>query len=320
MSDVKRRMIRSCVASIILALVISACAIEGASSGSTGQIARLTPTATPSVATAASGQLVFVRYNVALQDDEVFIIGADGTGERRLLAGAHQCPRWSPDGKWISMSGAMAPAFVGPEGAGLRELTSPDGHLILGCGTWSADGSRYFSEAWDDSDPSRSGIYSFDVADGGNLRRVTTPPEEGWDGVLDVSPDGEWLAFTRAGALYVVGADGGEPRLLADGFESGAWSPDGRTILTDADGSLYLITMDNGSVRELASESPNFADAYGARWSPDGTHVAFSMVSPGPYADIYAMRLDGTELRRLTHSPEESNELGAWSVAPTGAS
>ena len=285
-------MIRSCVASIILALVISACAIEGASSGSTGQIARLTPTATPSVATAASGQLVFVRYNVALQDDEVFIIGADGTGERRLLAGAHQCPRWSPDGKWISMSGAMAPAFVGPEGAGLRELTSPDGHLILGCGTWSADGSRYFSEAWDDSDPSRSGIYSFDVADGGNLRRVTTPPEEGWDGVLDVSPDGEWLAFTRAGALYVVGADG----------------------------SLYLITMENGSVRELASESPNFADAYGARWSPDGTHVAFSMVSPGPYADIYAMRLDGTELRRLTHSPEESNELGAWSVAPTGAS
>jgi Tol biopolymer transport system component len=271
------------------------------------------PSVEPTTEADVGGQLVFVRYNVALEDDEVFVIGADGTGERQLLEGPRQCPRWSPDGTQVAISGISAPAFVLADGNGLRELASPDGRLILGCGVWSPDGARYFSESWDDSDPSRTGIYSYKVADGGDLRRITTPPAGGWDGVADVSPDGQLLCFSRDGDLYLIRTNGADEELLAEGFESGAWSPDGSMILVDAEGSLYLIGVDDGEVRELTSSSPAFtAEKYGARWSPDGSRIAFSMVSPGPYADLYTMRPDGSELRRVTHSPQVSNELGSW--------
>jgi Tol biopolymer transport system component len=151
------------------------------------------------------------------------------------------------------------------------------------------------------------------VSDGGDLRRVTTPPDGGFDTVGDVSPDGGRVAFLREGDLFLVNADGTGERLLAEGDYGGAaWSPDGASVLTDLDGSLFLIDPDEGTRRELTSDSHTFRGAYAARWSPDGTHISFSMKRPGPYADIWVMNVDGTGLQRLTRSPATDNEVGNW--------
>jgi len=48
--------------------------------------------------------------------------------------------------------------------------------------------------------------------------------------------------------------------------------------------------------------------AFGPVWSPDGTRIAFSLTRSGMYAaDIYTSRPDGTDLQRVTNTPD--NEI-----------
>ncbi len=66
--------------------------------------------------------------------------------------------------------------------------------------------------------------------------------------------------------------------------------------------------------------SPNRLSAYGASWSPDGRSIAFATHrGGGPHeefaADIWVMRSNGTELRRLTFAPSED---GSPSWSPDG--
>ncbi len=88
------------------------------------------------------------------------------------------------------------------------------------------------------------------------------------------SPDGDRLAFTAGGAIYVVPVLGGEPQLVvtlgAIGGEP-AWSPDG-TRLTFADSAGISTAPVAGGpphrvVRSLEAHSPS--------WSPDGQRIAY---------------------------------------------
>ena len=45
---------------------------------------------------------------------------------------------------------------------------------------------------------------------------------------------------------------------------------------------------------------------------PDGEFVAFSMVRPGPYADIWIVSVDGSQLLRVTDEPSVDNVVGGW--------
>jgi Tol biopolymer transport system component len=54
------------------------------------------------------------------------------------------------------------------------------------------------------------------------------------------------------------------------------------------------------------------AHKYGPSFSPDGTAIAFSLLAPGPFHDLYAMNLDGSGLTRITRSPAVDNEVPRW--------
>ena len=144
------------------------------------------------------------------------------------------------------------------------------------------------------------------------------------DGYPDMSPDGRQVLFhsNRSGrqAIWVMGADGSNPRLLFDRPDLGTnpgtadWSPDGRRIVfamtptgsTDENESeVYVMAADGTDVRRL-TETPG--DDSHPRWSRDG-RIFFNSARATPdlkapwgrqWIDIYSMAADGSGVRRHT--------------------
>jgi len=83
--------------------------------------------------------------------------------------------------------------------------------------------------------------------------------------------------------------------------ESAAWSPDGGKLayVSRIDGRFDIVLLDLATDRverlthgEGNSENPRF--------SPDGRHIVFASNRHGGVYQIYTMRADGTDVRRLT--------------------
>ena len=157
--------------------------------------------------------------------------------------------------------------------------------------------------------------------------------EEGFDVSAEFSPDGRRIAFTSSRSmppgfpgeqrfyseLYVMDADGSDVRRVT--FTEGvidfqpSWSPDGRRIVVarglgttppegelSAPTDLWVIDLASGRDRQL-TDSPDTWEGW-ADWSPDGRRIAFEgdLAEPGN-SDVYTIRVDGGDLRRLTTRP-----------------
>ncbi len=73
----------------------------------------------------------------------------------------------------------------------------------------------------------------------------------------------------------------------------------GRVVFGYA-GDLYIVSAEGGMARRLTSD-PNSYEMF-PRFSPDGRHLAFTAQYDGN-TEVYVMRADGSEPRRLTHTP-----------------
>ena len=274
------------------------------------------PTQSPSTAAAPSptvssavGHLLILRYPPTGLG-EYFVANIDGSDERAFLPGEEfEARQLSPDNTRVAIvgpntDGILTGASVDIDGRDRTDLVNDDPSLHLACGVW-APHDRLACEGFDESSPSRSGVYTVDAEDGGDLQRLTHDR----DVPCDYSPDGSRLAFIRTGSdegvgtLMVMGADGGEPESLdREVFLSGIacdWSPDGRSILIGSpDGEILLVTMDGES-----SAFPGIDGfASGPTWSLDGDHIMFSMTLEDDQFDVYTVAADGTELTRITDS------------------
>ena len=95
---------------------------------------------------------------------------------------------------------------------------------------------------------------------------------------------------------------------------SPSFSPDGKRIafVSDMGGlpEVYVVPTEGGKPERVTSLQDPVG---GVAWSPDGAWLAFS-VSPGGGMNqqIYLMRPDGKELRRITDGGQENNWLGDW--------
>ena len=84
------------------------------------------------------------------------------------------------------------------------------------------------------------------------------------------SPDGARIAFLSNRAegwdLYVVDADGGEPRRLTSGAtaDDPAWHPDGRAIAVERRGEIELVPADGGGRSRLVERGAQ------PDWAADG--------------------------------------------------
>ena len=112
-----------------------------------------------------------------------------------------------------------------------------------------------------------------------------------WVSDVQISPDGERVAFvvTRLSEerdaylanIWMVAADGGEPRRLTSGDKrDGAprWSPDGRRLAFvserqgDSRPQLYVIPTYGGEAERLTEQAQGVSEPV---WSPDGKRLVF---------------------------------------------
>lgn len=164
-------------------------------------------------------------------------------------------------------------------------------------------------------------LYTFDLASK-ETARLPGLLDEGHE--FAWSLDGRYVAITRGGGgvvdIYLLEADGGGGFNLtnypAEPDRSASWSPDNNRLVFsswrnyEADAELYLVNRDGSGLTRL-TESEDEDDVTPV-WSPDGTTIAFASSKAGAPADIYAMDVDGSNLRQLTTDPAE-DRYPSWS-------
>ncbi len=171
-------------------------------------------------------------------------------------------------------------------------------------------------------------------------RRLTKHPAQDHNAVF--SPDGRWVVFTseRDGNvdLYAIDAAGerGPQRLTRRSSmeDAAAFSPDGRSLafVSTRSGNADIFVAPFASQGQLNEDaavnvSRHVAGDFNPCFSPDGEWIAFSSsrdATVSAYesleylqnhhaADIYVMKRDGTEVRRLTQHPHWDGSP-AWSA------
>jgi Tol biopolymer transport system component len=246
-------------------------------------------------------RLVFARSAPSGDPTEIATMDALG-GDLRVLTGfksSSSAPTWSPDGRIAYFS--------------LRDFPAPKS---------------------ENDPPPPSELYSM-TQDGGDQQRLTrdrtiqTDPE--W------SPDGSTIAYSQWYAvkgqpgvfdlgLSLMNRDGSNQRALLGqsarrDIVTQNWSPDGRRLVFeiatgtpsgrirgDRQSDIGVVNADGTGLRMLTR---THALETHPIWSPDGTLIAFTsdrhargkrLERLGPAFEVYTMRPDGTDVRRVTHN------------------
>ena len=233
--------------------------------------------------------------------------------------------RWRNDGTGLIPTGYVH-VFVAPSTGGApRQITSGDYDHSGGFGgsapAWMPNGASILVSAQrtPDAEYSLEGpeIYAFSVRDG-SVRQLTK--RKGPDSNPVPSPDGRKIAYTgfdfkhqsyTVSHLYVMDADGGNPRLLSSLDRDASrpvWSADSRTLYFTSDDRggthLYRASLD-GKIEQITKAVERFG-AYAAAepfsMSRDG-RVAVTRSTPSQPADVVTFPVDRpAEVARLTSS------------------
>jgi Tol biopolymer transport system component len=214
---------------------------------------------------------------------------------------------------------------VEPDGGGARRLVRAQGFLFRSTVAWSPDGSR-IAYRW-------QGPIRIMNADGSGIEELTTcrrpdcHADAGGDSHSSWSPDGTQLAFSRFNGsqeeLWVVGADGADPRPLNQEFAAivhVAWSPDATVIAVVGfaprvpdigPDRIYLVDAETGQIARTLGAPSGLEFGGTISWSPDAQLLAFDAYrgegTLDEVAGIYVMRADGTDLRLLTACPSDGS-------------
>lgn len=173
-------------------------------------------------------------------------------------------------------------------------------------------------EAWDVTNPR-----------GATIRQVPIQTDEGTWMDVDVSPDGQMLAFSLLGDIYTMSISGGTPTRIAEGL---AWevqprfSPDGRRIAFTSDrgggDNIWLMNADGSDKRQLTKE--DFRLLNQPSWSPDGTYIVakkhFTTQRSLGTGEIWLYHVSGGGGVKLVERVNETlqKELGEPTYAPDG--
>jgi Tol biopolymer transport system component len=254
---------------------------SGGAAGSTG------------AANPAHSRIAFANY----MTQQLYTVAPDGTDVQQLTHtdGDHAAtsPGWAPDGRSltyaVSQNGGLFEShiwIVNPDGSGAHEVPGEAPGYRDYDPHFTPDGRQIVFSRCQPGD----GVCAIWITrvDGTN-RHAITPYHEGEDEAVDfglaVSSDGQHVAFARFGwrginvQVFVIGLDGTDEHAVTP-----AW---------------------------LEASQPDY--------SPDGQFLAVTSQSPRLGSNVYSLRSNGTQLRRLTDTAYPNNDSDA-SFGPTGGS
>jgi TolB protein len=204
---------------------------------------------------------------------------------------------------------------MNPDGSDVRQLTHMSADRAANWEFWSPDGKQI---VFNEGPAAASGVGEIWLmnADGSNQRLVVV--EENFsDDRPSFTPDGNSILFNRCSrlaeecAIYRIGVDGSGLRALTK-YELGildlsaSASPDGQSLLFTGishDGIIAALFLKGSDGSPLQRLTPVPLSPRQPNWSPDGKTIAFSTHCCNPQnQEIWTVRPDGSELRRLTNN------------------
>ena len=140
------------------------------------------------------------------------------------------------------------------------------------------------------------------------------------------SPDGESIAFSYQGRIWMVPVEGGTARQVTSGpgyHSQPSWSPDGSHIAyaADIDRNFDIFVVEVATRAGGATAEPSrltthpFLDLR-PRWSPDGGRILFTTERDGTF-DLWAYDMERGEAEAVIADPQANDMAGDW-VGGTG--
>jgi len=164
---------------------------------------------------------------------------------------------------------------------------------------------------------------------GMKIREVPIKVEEGTWMNLDVSPDGQTVAFDLLGDIYTMPITGGTPTRIAEGLPyetQPRFSPDGKRIAFTSDrgggDNIWIMNRDGSDKRQLTNESFRLLNQ--PSWSPDGQFIVakkhFTTGRSLGTGEVWMYHVSGGDGVLLVKRPNEQHqkELGEPIFAPDG--
>lgn len=136
------------------------------------------------------------------------------------------------------------------------------------------------------------------------------------------SSDGKKIAYhafaqtepSRNPEIWVMDADGSNPKRLTDHGIDPTWSPDGKQIAfaSHRDGvfQIYVMNADGTNMRRLTKGN---AESSNPAWAPDGGAIAYISATGDDRRGLYLMGSDGSEPHGVAHSKHQDFCFPSWS-------
>ena len=222
-------------------------------------------------------------------------------------------PRWSPDGRFISVEGWDEAGNLGVyridvQTGAVHPILQLEPGVAIYSHRWSKDGqSVFYTRSYpNDKSPAstrKSHIYVHDI-DSGQEKILPGSPDDAKD--IDISPDGKWLVFLNRDnkrILRIIPTTGGEPRDIysfdqqLNAIISPAWIAGGRYVLFfqpkpdlpggDTTCEMMRIPAEGGEIQRLGLEMKEFRHF---SVHPDGRHVVFHSTGPKQqWSEVWVM-------------------------------
>ncbi len=179
----------------------------------------------------------------------------------------------------------------------------------------ASDGTRIYFSDMNNGSPA----LAVALTANGEMSHFNLPSEIGAPLIGSLSPDGSRLALRShlqaepEQPLWIVPTLGGDARRVGNVLAHDVtWMPDGQHLLVASGNQLVEMGADGANPTPLLTTPGR---AFWLRWSPDGTHLRFTLRNPNRQtSELWEVNADGSHLHALLPgwSQPASECCGSW--------